>query len=137
MCVCVFDFLIGCDRNSVCGKDERESNANSLAQRSVGAIQAWSDLLRSLDGYILDRPETTFRRQGRRRHGETYFVRELVDVIVTNIDPVEGPEVHAVSLVRDDFPKPLASHHLTVEYRWAPNQRQRLVAEQPYGEYVN
>ena len=113
------DVLAGGDRNFVLSEAERESSAGTALQLAHESVKSWDRLLTDMKGYAVEQPEFTFRRQGRRRDGQAYFVREILDVTITNTDPLDWHDWSIATVARDDVPHPFASDHLPVECRCA------------------
>lgn len=122
------DIVFGGDRNFKTSPDHFESSESVHWHPGGDMLNEWTSFLEALGSYEVGQPKFTFQRQGRRRDGNSYYLREILDFCATNVDPLEHMSAFAVSLCRDDVPCVKASDHLPVELRFQMRRKRRARA---------
>ena len=77
----------------------------------------WARFLDSCGCYEVPQPTFTFRRNGKRRDGTGFFLRETIDFAAVSFDPLDFEGFKWTSVCREDVPYKWASDHLPVEIR--------------------
>ena len=88
-------------------------------------LSEWGVFLQSIGCYEVTQPTFTYRRQGRRQNGASFYLRETIDFVAVSFDPLEWRACRWATVCRDDVPYPGASDHLPVELRVAKARRDR------------
>lgn len=116
--------VVGGDRNFVVKQDQHETSAGTSWWPGEGTMNAWGDLLQSLQvSRDTELEDFTWERKTMRRDGPVEWVHRTIDFAFAAYDPVRYTEWQCHTHAVGDYGSGRASDHKAVEVRFQKRHR--------------